>query len=320
MTNIIHIVSHFDGIGGTEFHAASLAANLRQSAQVTLWADESTAACRSYAATPINTFGGAFPRGGTLIIVGTHLQTGLWLDHARPERLIVICNLFSARRIFAFLTTLERPTLPVAELVFMSEMLRKALSLPGIISPTLIDLERFKPVRSPCARPFTIGRHSRDDAMKHHPADPSLYAMLAWTGTEIRLMGASCLQPVLHQTPRVQTLAAGSEKPETFLASLDCFFYRTHPTWTESGGRVVMEALACGLPVIAHSAGGYAEWIEQGENGFLAETQEAFFERLSELKSSPLICERMGISARESARKLSGGIAKTRYLGWLLGH
>lgn len=319
MTDIIHIVSRFDGIGGTEFHAASLAAALRPSAHVTLWADERTAAAPRYGATPINTFGGAFPRGGTLIIVGTHLQPGLWLDHARPERLIVICNLFSARRIFAFLTTLERPTLPIAELVFMSELLRKALGLPGIISPTLIDLERFKPVQNQCGRPFTIGRHSRDDTLKHHPDDTSLYAMLGWTGAEIRLMGATCIQAALHNARQVQVLPAGSEEPENFLASLDCFIYRTHPSWTEAGGRVVMEALACGLPVIAHPAGGYAEWIEQGENGYLAETQEALFVRLCELRNSPSTRERMGQNARKSALRLSGGEAKTRYLDWLLG-
>jgi glycosyltransferase involved in cell wall biosynthesis len=319
MTDIIHIVSRFDGIGGTEFHAASLAAALRRSAEVKLWADEATAAAPRYGAQPINTFGGAFPRGGTLVMVGTHLHPGLWLDHARPERLVVICNLYSARRIFAFLTTLERPTLPVAELAFMSEMLKHAIGLPGRISPTLIDLERYHPSRRQHTERFTIGRHSRDDALKHHPADASLYAMLSWAGAEIHLIGASHLQPALSVTPRLQVFPVGSQAPEDFLAGLDCFYYRTHPAWTEAGGRVVMEALASGVPVVAHPGGGYAEWIVEGENGFLAATQEGLYERLLELKNSPVTATRLGRNARESALRLCGGKQRETYLNWLLG-
>ena len=318
MSEIIHIVSRFDGIGGTESHAATLAGVLRQTAHVKLWADEPTAATSRYGATPINTFGGAFPRGGTLIIVGTHLQPGLWLDHARPKRLIVICNLFSARRIFAFLTALERPTLPVAELAFMSEMLRNAMGLPGIISPTLIDLERFHPShRNPTER-FTIGRHSRDDPFKHHPDDPTLYAMLAWAGVGTRLMGATCLPAMTDRAPFIERIAVGDEPPEIFLGKLDCFVYRTHPAWTEAGGRVVMEALASGLPVVAHPGGGYAEWIEDGQNGYLAATQEGLYERLLELKNAPPVAARLGQQARESALRLSGGVRRESYLRWLL--
>jgi glycosyltransferase involved in cell wall biosynthesis len=319
MTDIIHIVSRFDGIGGTEFHAASLAAALRPLAQVKLWADEATAAAPRYGAQAINTFGGAFPRGGILIMVGTHLHPGLWLDHARPERLVVICNLFSAQRIFAFLSTLERPTLPVADLAFMSQMLQQAIGLPGRISPTLIDLERFHPSRRQPTERFTIGRHSRDDPLKHHPDDASLYAMLGWAGAETRLIGASHLQGALSGTPRLQVFPVGWQAPDDFLAGLDCFYYRTHPAWTEAGGRVVMEALASGLPVVAHPGGGYAEWIVEGENGFLAATQEGLYERLLELKTTPATATHLSQNARKSAVLLCGGERRATYLNWLLG-
>jgi hypothetical protein len=39
-------------------------------------------------------------------------------------------------------------------------------------------------------------------------------------------------------------------------------------------GRVVTEAMACGLPVVCHESGGYAEIIEHGRNGFLFDTQQ----------------------------------------------
>lgn len=318
MSDIIHIVSRFDGIGGTEYHAASLAALLRPTVPTVLWADEPTLATHRYGAKPINTFGGDFPRGGTLVLIGTHFRPGAWIDHVRPKRLIVVINLFSANRVFAMLAHLDRPSMPVAELAFVSEMLKRSLGLPGRICPALVDLERFHPRRHREADRFTIGRHSRDILLKHHPDDISLYAMLAWSGAAVRLMGARCLKSEKQLLPLIELLPTGIEPAEDFLAGLHCFVYRTHPQLPEAGGRVVMEALASGVPVIASPAGGYAEWIESGENGYLAATQEEFYDRLLELMNAPETCRRLGLQARDSAVRLSGDDRRDDYLRWLI--
>ena len=43
------------------------------------------------------------------------------------------------------------------------------------------------------------------------------------------------------------------------------------PRWVEAFGNVVIEALACGVPVVAYRRGGPAEIIRPGESGFLVE-------------------------------------------------
>jgi UDP-glucose:tetrahydrobiopterin glucosyltransferase len=43
------------------------------------------------------------------------------------------------------------------------------------------------------------------------------------------------------------------------------------PRWVEAFGNVAIEALACGVPVIAYRRGGPAEIIEDGKTGFLVE-------------------------------------------------
>lgn len=43
------------------------------------------------------------------------------------------------------------------------------------------------------------------------------------------------------------------------------------PRWVEAFGNVVIESLACGVPVIAYNRGGPAEIIEDGKTGFLVE-------------------------------------------------
>jgi UDP-glucose:tetrahydrobiopterin glucosyltransferase len=43
------------------------------------------------------------------------------------------------------------------------------------------------------------------------------------------------------------------------------------PRWVEAFGNVAIEALACGVPVIAYRRGGPAEIVEDGKTGFLVE-------------------------------------------------
>jgi UDP-glucose:tetrahydrobiopterin glucosyltransferase len=43
------------------------------------------------------------------------------------------------------------------------------------------------------------------------------------------------------------------------------------PRWVEAFGNVAIEALACGVPIIAYRRGGPAEIVESGKTGFLVE-------------------------------------------------
>jgi len=80
-------------------------------------------------------------------------------------------------------------------------------------------------------------------------------------------------------------------------------------TWEEPFGMSVIEALACGTPVIAMNHGAMPELIEHGVTGFLANTEEEFAEymkRVDEL--DPEAC-RKSVEA-----KFSGRLMAERYL------
>jgi UDP-glucose:tetrahydrobiopterin glucosyltransferase len=51
----------------------------------------------------------------------------------------------------------------------------------------------------------------------------------------------------------------------------DCFGLLMTPRWVEAFGNVAIEALACGVPVVAYRRGGPVEIIEDGKTGFLVE-------------------------------------------------
>jgi len=46
------------------------------------------------------------------------------------------------------------------------------------------------------------------------------------------------------------------------------------PKWNEAYGNVVVEALACGVPVVAYKRGGPSEIIQHGLTGFLVQPDD----------------------------------------------
>ena len=54
----------------------------------------------------------------------------------------------------------------------------------------------------------------------------------------------------------------------------ECRAFINTPKWNEAYGNVIVEALACGVPVIAYDLGGPGELIEDGLNGFLVQPND----------------------------------------------
>lgn len=319
VNHTVHIVTTLRETRGSEIHAAELLSALsRIGVPVSLWSDRAGPFVASYGAQNINPFAGQMPRGGTLILLGTWLAIDPWIDYAKPSRLILICNTSNKEQLDRMLMRLERPTLPPIEMVYVSSRLREAMGVPGRLCPTIVDTQRFKPA-SRQAGPVSVGRLSADRPEKHHPDDASLYRLLAWNQVKVRLMGASCLTEVLAETPYVECKPAGAESSESFLQSLDIFFYRTRQDWYEPSGRVIMEALACGIPIVAHINGGYTDWIRHGENGFLFSSQEEAWEWISKLRVSQELRQRLGAAACATAQTLAtpSCIFVQEYLAWL---
>jgi len=46
------------------------------------------------------------------------------------------------------------------------------------------------------------------------------------------------------------------------------------PKWNEAYGNVIVEALACGVPVVAYKRGGPSEIIQHGQTGYLADPDD----------------------------------------------
>jgi glycosyltransferase involved in cell wall biosynthesis len=260
-----------------------------------------------------------FPRTGTIVFVGPHF-IGPWVRYTYPRRIILILNSNIRPEEFRqMLWQLSNKGRRKVEIVYASELTnrlttpeftKKSVNYTGIVEPSLIDIDRFVPATSKpfdlaSANYFTVGRLSRNAPQKHHPDDPAFYRRLTDYGCQVRIMGASRDQEAeLAGLESVEVLPVFAQEAHLFLQGLDCFFYRTSEEWPEPWGRVVTEAMACGLPVVCYNNGGYVEIIDHGRNGFLFDTQQEALEILLRLKEDRALRESIGRAARETVEEL----------------
>jgi len=78
------------------------------------------------------------------------------------------------------------------------------------------------------------------------------------------------------------------------------------PSLSEGLGRVLLEAMACGRPVIASRVGGIPEIIREGVNGFMTEAGDiaALRDRMQSLLDDPALADEMGRNGRRRAQEL----------------
>jgi len=89
--------------------------------------------------------------------------------------------------------------------------------------------------------------------------------------------------------------------PSHIMSEIDLL---VHPADNESFGRVVVEAMAAGLPVVGVRGGGVAEIVRDGETGLLAEKDDAadLAARIEQVGRDPELARRLGAAGRQRAQ------------------
>ena len=317
----LHILGRFgDPHSGAELQVLELARRLQGRRPVRLWSDVAPhPVFVRQGVRHVRPFDRQIPNGGSLLLGSIYTDSALWLRHAKLDAVVVHYNVTDHEGLFEKIAEVRAATGLEPQLSFVSRPLQMAVNLPGFVEPSWIDLTEFLAIpRSSSIRlhkaaietgqRFTVGRISRDFLGKHHDLDASLYRMLVQRGVRVRVMGGTCLTEQLAGVEGVELLPAGAMPAAEFLTGIDLFFYRTG-IFSEAYGRVVLEAMAAGLPVVVGAQGGYAEAVQHGVSGLFVRSQEEAFDAITRLAGDAAAGATLGSQARSRAEELHGALS-----------
>lgn len=172
----------------------------------------------------------------------------------------------------------------IANSVGLQKLAQKTGSRIGVsveMIPNGVDTEFFKPVQLPGTQPYTflfVGRFSEQknifyllDQFEKVMIDRNIKLILVGDGPEKRNIEKKVSSSdVLRGSVTLHPWST-KEKLLGYYQSAHCF---VNPSLYEGLPNTVLEALACGLPVIASDIGGNNELVIHGENGFLFSLNE----------------------------------------------
>jgi len=122
---------------------------------------------------------------------------------------------------------------------------------------------------------------------------------IAGSGPERNRLQRLALQLGLRERVTIDALISSTHMPD-YYAQLDCLVLpsRTRPSWKEQFGRVLIEAMACGIPVIGSTCGELPNVIGDAGLTFPEEDVDALAARLRELMSNPALRETLAAQGR----------------------
>ncbi|MHA1617560.1 MAG: glycosyltransferase [Candidatus Njordarchaeales archaeon] len=165
-----------------------------------------------------------------------------------------------------------------------------------------VDLNFFRPPKNKPEEPFTVLFLGNKSLIKGVP-----YLLIAWKKLNIKnakliVAGKQNKRLINIFRRAVHFDAVGHVKPLKYYQKAHVFIL---PSLGEPFPRVVLEAMACGLPVIISNAVGAKEIIKEGKEGFIIPPRDvkAIMDRIQYFYDNPSEIKRMGRNARKKAEQ-----------------
>lgn len=122
----------------------------------------------------------------------------------------------------------------------------------------------------------------------------------AWFGTyDTGPQASTTVRRWTNDPPENVTFTGWIDDKRGAFAAGDVYLF---PAKVENQGLVVLEAMACGKPVVLRDIPVFEEYYTHGEDCLMCGTVDEFRDALSELAANPELRERLGENARETAR------------------
>lgn len=182
-----------------------------------------------------------------------------------------------------------------------------------------VDTERFQPAPRASARAnlglppdcICIGIVGRFGAFKRHDVLLRAFEQIAAAQPDARLLivggggpEEERIRKMVHNSSNASRIhpTGFQPQPEKYYQAMDLLVV---PSINEGLSNAMLEAMACGVPVLSHTACGNAEVIHHGESGWVAdlETPEKLAAELRTRLAAPLQLAAAGQHARECVHR-----------------
>jgi glycosyltransferase involved in cell wall biosynthesis len=169
-----------------------------------------------------------------------------------------------------------------------------------VVIPTVVDTDVYLPGEAEAAgsaAPLVGWVGSPSTWVNVEPIVPAVVAALAPFGGRFRAVGAgtaAAARPGLELAEWNQA----TEVDELQRLDIGIMPLLDRPFQNGKCGYKLIQYMACGVPVIASPVGVNSEIVTDGENGFLASTEEEWAKALQLLLSNADLCRRMGEAGR----------------------
>jgi len=206
-----------------------------------------------------------------------------------------ILKINNSKFVFHIYNLLERVCLPFIDKFIVldkssKDYLKRKYNVPEakiVTIPVMVDLNVFKPIEK---------REARERKGFEHKKEIILYVGRLTKAKNIELL-LSSFREVKKDRQNVMLILAGTGPYEgelkqfvskyniegaRFLGHIDhdempilmnCADIFAFPSLSEGSPNVIKEALACGLPVISTAVGDITEYVRNGENGYIVESE-----------------------------------------------
>jgi hypothetical protein len=234
----------------------------------------------------------------------------IWNFH-QPQYVEVMNNLQAKRKIMILNYQLGKAgqadwTLGWDKYMFLNSTKEKDFikRVPGAVTKVLpppTDLSEFLEVHVDYKAPLKLIRHNSQRDAKHPDYTNDLITQIL----EVNDATEFYYMPPYSKTfdhDNVHKFRVNEIPVPRFLSQGNCFWYHLPPGYQDQGPRVILEAMACGLPVIADNRDGAMDRVTP-ETGWLCEDVPDYLEVIEEITNDISILETKGKAARELAKR-----------------
>ncbi len=172
---------------------------------------------------------------------------------------------------------------------------------PIFIIPSAVDTDKFKPLKDVKPDEFTVGFAGRkdDDKVRRQKGFPYAQEACEKAGVAFKWCSSEKGERIPHK------------KMPAWYNGLSCFVL---PSFAEGCSNVIMEAMACGIPVLTTPVGYHGETCKNGENVlYITQEPDEIAGKIKELQADPELQKKLSKGAREYAERHSVKAISGRY-------